>query len=55
VEVTNTFKVAADYVPKRGIIFDGESLKLPSMAFKPGKWEKFILTRQLSQRLVSKK
>jgi hypothetical protein len=53
--VTNTFKVAADNVPKRDIIFDRESLKLPSMAFKPGKWKKFILTRQLSQRLISKK
>jgi len=35
--VTNTFRVAADNVPKREIIFDRERLKLSSMAFKPGK------------------
>jgi len=55
VEVTNTFKIAAENVPERYIVLDKGSLKLPSMAFKPGKWEKYILTRQLSQRLMPKK
>jgi hypothetical protein len=48
--VTNTFRVAADNVPKRDIIFNKERLKLSSKAFKPGKWEKFILKRQFSER-----
>jgi hypothetical protein len=33
--VTNIFRVAADNVPTKDIIFDRERLKLPSMAFKP--------------------
>jgi len=53
--VTNTFRVAADNVPKKDIIFDREGLKLSSMAFKPRKWEKFIIKRQLSQRFILKK
>jgi hypothetical protein len=48
--VTNIFKVAADNVPTRDITFDGERLKLPSMAFKHGISVNFILTRHLIKR-----
>jgi hypothetical protein len=47
--VTNIFRVAADNVPTRDIIFDRERLKLSSTAFIPGVWENFVLTRQLCQ------
>jgi hypothetical protein len=48
--VTNIFRVPADNVPIRDISFYRERLKLPSMAFKPGIWINFILTRHLSKR-----